>query len=168
MTGCTRGTNSTTAVSHSSGVAVREATVTRFNTTDFTSLTFEVLSTATNSFTIKMAITETGTGMSAAGGASINPYEEIGPTIQTYGYGWGTGTWSRSTWGSGTTTSSLILDPGSWSLDNFGQQLIATVKDGKTFVWNPGLSNPLEQRAVIMSGAPTATRLTTTLSLIHI
>ena len=162
LTGCTRGTNSTTAASHLSGAAVREATITRYNTTDFTSFTFEVLSTATNSFTIKMTTTETGTGMSAAGGASINPYEEIGPTIQTYGYGWGTGTWSRSTWGSGTTTSSLILDPGSWSLDNFGEQLIATVKDGKTFVWNPGLSNPLEQRAVIMTGAPTATRLTIT------
>jgi len=162
LTGCTRGTNSTSAESHSSGAAVREATVTRYNTTDFTSLTFEVLSTATNSFTIQMATTETGTGMSAAGGASINPYEEIGPTIQTYGYGWGTGTWSRLTWGSGTTTSSLILDPGSWSLDNFGEQLIATIKDGKTFVWNPGASNPLEQRATIMTGAPTATRLTIT------
>jgi hypothetical protein len=162
LTGCTRGTNSTTAASHSSGAAVREATVTRYNTTDFTSLTFEVLSTATNSFTIKMATTETGTGMSAAGGASINPYEEIGPTIQTYGYGWGTSTWGRGTWGSATTSSSVILDPGSWSLDNFGEQLIATIKDGKTFVWNPGVSNPLEQRAVIMSGAPTATRLTIT------
>ena len=162
LTGCTRGTNSTTAAAHSSGTAVREATVTRYNTTDFTSLTFEVLSTATNSFTIKMATTETGTGMSAAGGASINPYEEIGPTIQTYGYGWGTSTWGRGTWGSATTSSSVILDPGSWSLDNFGEQLIATIKDGKTFVWNPGVSNPLEQRAVIMSGAPTATRLTIT------
>jgi len=162
LTGCTRGTNSTTAASHSSGAAVREATVTRYNTTDFTSLTFEVLSTATNSFTIKMATTETGTGMSAAGGASINPYEEIGPTIQTYGYGWGTSTWGRGTWGSATTSSSVILDPGSWSLDNFGEQLIATIKDGKTFVWNPGVSNPLEQRAVIMSGAPTASRLTIT------
>jgi len=162
LTGCTRGTNSTTAAAHSSGTAVREATVTRYNTTDFTSLTFEVLSTATNSFTIKMATTETGTGMSAAGGASINPYEEIGPTIQTYGYGWGTSTWGRGTWGSATTSSSVILDPGSWSLDNFGEQLIATVKDGKTFVWNPGISNPLEQRSVIMSGAPTASRLTIT------
>ena len=26
-------------------------------------------------------------------------------------------------------------DPGSWSLDNFGQQLIATIKNGKTFTW---------------------------------
>ena len=162
LTGCTRGTNSTTAVAHIDTTAVREATVTRYNTTDFTTNTFEILTIATNSFTIQMTTTETGTGMAAAGGATINPYEDIGPTIQTYGYGWGTGSWSRLSWGSGTTSSTIILDPGSWSLDNFGEQLIATIKDGKTFTWNPGDSNPLEQRAVIMVGAPTSTRLTIT------
>ena len=137
--------------------------VTGFTVADFEDYTFEILTTPdADTFTIQMVTNESGTGMTAAGSASINPYEEIGPTIQTYGYGWGTGTWSRLTWGSGTTTSSLILDPGSWSLDNFGEQLIATIKDGKTFVWNPGVSNPLEQRATLMAGAPTATRLTIT------
>ena len=136
---------------------------TGFTVANFQDFTYEVLTVPNaNSFTIQMQTNESGTGMTAAGSASINPYEEIGPTIQTYGYGWGTSTWGRGTWGSATTSSSVILDPGSWSLDNFGQQLIATVKDGKTFVWNPGVSNPLEQRAVIMSGAPTATRLTIT------
>ena len=136
---------------------------TGFTVADFQNFTYEVLTAPNaNTFTIQMKSNETGTGMSSAGSASINPYEEIGPTIQTYGYGWGTGTWSRGTWGSGTTSSTVILDPGTWSLDNFGQQLIATVKDGKTFVWNPGVSNPLEQRAVVMTGAPTATRLTIT------
>ena len=134
-----------------------------FIDTDFTSFTFEILSVPdADSFTIQMQTTETGTPMSSTGSASINPYEEIGPTIQTYGYGWGTGSWSRLTWGSGTTSSSIILDPGSWSLDNFGEQLIATIKDGKTFTWNPGVSNPLDQRASIMVGAPTASRLTIT------
>jgi hypothetical protein len=136
---------------------------TGFTVANFQDFTYEVLTVPNaNSFTIQMKTNESGTGMTAAGSASINPYEEIGPTIQTYGYGWGTGTWSRGTWGSATTSSTVVLDPGSWSLDNFGEQLIATIKDGKTFVWNPGVSNPLEQRAVIMSGAPTATRLTIT------
>jgi len=136
---------------------------TGFTVANFQDFTYEVLTVPNaNSFTIQMKTNESGSGMTAAGSASINPYEEIGPTIQTYGYGWGTSTWSRGTWGSGTTSSTVILDPGSWSLDNFGEQLIATIKDGKTFVWNPGVSNPLEQRAVIMSGAPTATRLTIT------
>ena len=136
--------------------------VTGFTVADFESYTFEILTIATNSFTVRMKSNESGTGMTAAGSASINPYEEIGPTIQTYGYGWGTGNWSRLAWGSGTTSSSIILDPGSWSLDNFGEQLIATIKDGKTFTWNPGVSNPLDQRSTIMVGAPTSSRLTIT------
>jgi len=134
---------------------------TGFTVANFQDFTYEILTVPTTStFTIQMKSNETGTGMSTAGVATINPYEEIGPTIQTYGYGWGTSTWGRLTWGSGSTTSSVVLDPGTWSLDNFGQQLIATVKDGKTFVWNPGVSNPLDVRAAVMSNAPTATRLT--------
>jgi len=160
LTGCTRGTNGTTAVAHADTTAVRQSTVTRYNTTDFTDLVFEILTVATNSFTITMPTTETGTGMSSAGGASINPYEEIGPTIQTYGYGWGTSTWGTVGWGNQTTSSQVVLDPGSWSLDNFGQVLIATIKDGKTFTWNAGAASPLQTRATIMTNAPTASRLT--------
>ena len=134
---------------------------TSFTVADFQNFTFEILTVPTTStFTVQMKSNETGTAMSNSGGGLVNPYEEIGPTIQTYGYGWGTSTWGRLTWGSGSTTSSVVLDPGTWSLDNFGQQLIATVKDGKTFVWNPGVSNPLDVRAAVMSNAPTATRLT--------
>jgi hypothetical protein len=138
---------------------------TSFTTDDFTTNTFEVITVPTsNTFTITMPSTETGTGMTAAGGATINPYVSIGPTIQTYGYGWGTGVWDDSDFGWGEDTSSteegIVLDPASWSLDNFGQILVATIKDGETFIWNPGVSNPLDNRATIMSGAPTASRLT--------
>jgi hypothetical protein len=129
---------------------------------DFTSFTFEILTTPNaDSFTIQIQTTETGTPMSSTGSATINPYEEIGPTIQTYGYGWGTDTWGSDTWGTGSTSPSVILDPGNWSLDNFGQQLIATIKDSKTFVWDPGTTSPLlTTRATIMTGAPTASRST--------
>jgi len=133
-----------------------------FVAADFENYTFEILTVPTvDTFTIEMKNNETGTDMSASGSATINPYEEVGPTIQTYGYGWGTDTWGSSTWGTGSTSSTVILDPGNWSLDNFGQQLIATVKDSKTFVWDPGTTSPLlTTRATVMSGAPTATRLT--------
>jgi len=132
-----------------------------YATSDFEDNAFEISNVTTNTFDITMPSNSAAT-TSASGSATIDPYVEIGPTIQTYGYGWGTGTWGRLTWGSGTTSSSIILDPGSWSLDNFGEQLIATIKDGKTFVWDPGLSNPLERRATLMTGAPTASRLTIT------
>ena len=133
---------------------------TGYTVADFETNPFEVLTSTANTFTITMPSSESGTGMTAAGSADIQTYITIGPINQTYGYGWGTSTWGTVAWGIGSTNSTVILDPGSWSLDNFGQQLIATVKDGETFTWNPGASNPLQNRAVIMSGAPTATRLT--------
>jgi len=138
---------------------------TSFTTADFTTNTFEVITVpTTDTFTITMPSNETGTGMTAAGSATINPYISIGPTIQTYGYGWGTGVWDDSDFGWGEDTSGteegIVLDPGSWSLDNFGQILVATIKDGETFTWNPGVSNPLDNRATVMTGAPTASRLT--------
>jgi hypothetical protein len=124
---------------------------------DFETNTFQVV-TAPNAdtFTITMAAAATAT-TSASGSADINPYATVGPLSQTYGYGWGTGSWSRGTWGSASTTSSVVLDPGSWSLDNFGQILIATVKNGKTFKWSPLNADPsaLTTRATVVSGAPT-------------
>ena len=134
---------------------------TGYTSTDFELNTFEISNVTANTFEITMPTASTAS-TSAAGSGIINPYVEIGPTIQTYGYGWGTSTWGTVGWGNPTTSSQVILDPGSWSLDNFGQQLIATIKDGKTWVWDAGLSNPLERRAVIMTGAPTASRLTIT------
>tara|TARA_B000000609_G_C24181156_1_gene358543 strand:- start:423 stop:2591 length:2169 start_codon:yes stop_codon:yes gene_type:complete len=64
-------------------------------------------------------------------------------------------------WGQATTTSTVVLDPASWSLDNFGQQLIATNKNGKTFSWNPiaANTNALNTRATVINGAPTASVL---------
>ena len=63
-------------------------------------------------------------------------------------------------WGNQSLTSTVTLDPGLWSLDNFGQILIATIHNGKTFTWNAGAVNPKANRATIMTGAPTASRLT--------
>jgi hypothetical protein len=117
-------------------------------------------------FTVQAASVETGSGMTAAGAVTVNPYVQVGPTTQTTGFGWGTSTWSTSTWGTARTTSSVILDPGNWSLDNFGQVLVATIFDGKTFTWNAGASNPRSQRASLTTSGfatgnnPTATRFT--------
>jgi hypothetical protein len=94
-----------------------------------------------------MSAVESGTGMTAAGSASIDPYENVGPTFQTTGYGWGTYQWNTGTWGTARTVSDVTLDPGIWSLDNFGEVLVATVHNGKTFTWNAGATNPRTIRA---------------------
>jgi len=126
---------------------------------DFTGNTFEILNKTANTFQITMPTNSAGAS-SGTGSAQIDPYEVVGPTFQTAGLGWGTSTWGSSTWGTASATSAVTLDPGLWSLDNFGQILVATIHNGKTFTWNAGAANPRTIRATVMSGAPTKTRLT--------
>ena len=127
--------------------------------TDFENNSFEVLNSSSNSFDITMPSNSAGT-TSGTGSAEILPYVVVGPTFQTAGYGWGTYQFGKEAWGTERTTSNVILDPGNWSLDNFGQILVATIRDGKTFTWDAGASNPRTIRATVMSGAPTKSRLT--------
>jgi len=124
---------------------------------DFETNTFEVISVPdADTFTVTMASAATAT-TSASGAATVNPYIKPGPVDQTYGYGWGTDTWSSGEWGEASGTSNVVLDPASWSLDHFGQKLIATIKNGKTFEWDPITAVPaaLSTRATEVSGAPT-------------
>jgi hypothetical protein len=130
-----------------------------YATADFTGNTFEVLNKTANTFEITMP-SNSAASTSGTGSAQIDPYEIVGPTFQTAGFGWGTDTWSSGTWGTASATSNVILDPGLWSLDNFGQILTATIHNGKTFTWNAGAATPRANRAVVMANAPTKTILT--------
>jgi len=126
---------------------------------DFDNILFEVqLAPTTSTFTIKMPTNESGSGTTNNGTLDLKAYFKVGPLQQSFGYGWSTGLWGASTWGTARTTSNVVLDPGSWSLDNFGQVLIATIKNGATFSWNP--SGGLTTRAAVISGAPTKSVMT--------
>ena len=136
-----------------------------YSTADFTGNTFEVLNSQSGTFQITMPSNSAGAS-SATGAATINPYVTIGPPVQTPGYGWGTSTWGASTWNTPRSTSNVILDPGQWSLDNFGEVLIATIHNGKTFTWNAGATSARTVRASTStsgfstSANPTASRFT--------
>jgi hypothetical protein len=58
------------------------------------------------------------------------------------------------------TSGDIVTAPGLWSLDNFGNKLIATINGGESFEWD---SNPIganSTRATIITGAPTASAFT--------
>ena len=50
----------------------------------------------------------------------------------------------------------IITAPGLWSLDNFGNKLIATINGGESFEWDSNPTTANATRATIISGAPTA------------
>jgi hypothetical protein len=208
--------------------------VTTYTTSDFTTNLFEVQTTPTSgTFTITMLTNEAGTGMTAQGSTTTNPYYNFGPFGQSYGYGFGTANWggfsstvtqnqlngsidnSQATitvdsttgfpasgtilidselityasknstqfltcvrgvegttaashndnakvydadtfvgWGQSSSVQTPIrLDPASWSLDNFGEILIATMHNGPTFIWDP-TNTGLGGRATINTNMP--------------
>ena len=79
--------------------------------------------------------------------------------------------------GSAVEASTVTLEPGLWSLNSFGEVLVATILNGKTFTWNAGGANATGVRASTTTSGfettnnPTATRTTlispTTRHLIH-
>jgi len=134
---------------------------TSFTSANFTTNTFEIQTVpTTGTFTITMPVSESGTGVTAGGTITTTPYVTIGPVLSTFGYGWGAGQWGISTWGTARTTSNTDIDAGSWSLDNFGERLIATIKNGSTYKWDPNAGAGVSTRATVITGNPTATVLT--------
>jgi len=211
---------------------------------DFEDKLFEVQSVpSATSFTILSS----SSGSTATGGSTtVKFYYIIGPVKQTYGYGWGTNTWSgqnnpvtsntlngslgndsfgtggspstivtltdttgftasgkilvdselitytgitgnnltgitRGTngtptashsngatvydastwvgWGSASTSSNIVIEPGQWRLINYGENLIALIHNKRMFQWEPSIPN-LQVRAVAITGTevPTESR----------
>jgi hypothetical protein len=50
----------------------------------------------------------------------------------------------------------IVTAPGLWSLDNFGNKLIATISGGETFEWDSDPTTANATRATILANAPTA------------
>jgi len=144
-----------------SSVTTPGSPTTSFTAANFTTNTFEVKTVpTTGTFTITMPVTETGTGVTAGGTITTNPYVTVGPVSSTFGYGWGAGTFGLSTWNTPRSVSNTDIEVGSWSLDNFGEILIATIKNGSTFEWDPNAGAGVSTRATIIANNPTATVLT--------
>ena len=60
-------------------------------------------------------------------------------------------------WGE-AASGDYVIDPGLWSLDSFGKKLIALIHNGPIFEWDADATNATQNRATIISGAPTASR----------
>jgi hypothetical protein len=67
-------------------------------------------------------------------------------------------------WGAAVAASTVTLEPGLWSLDNFGDVLLATIANGKTYTWDASIAARFTTRAsttttdYLTSSAPTASR----------
>jgi len=119
---------------------------------------FEVTSVVnTSAYTVTH--TSTASGSTAGGGGTGNAEYQInpGPAFSTAAYGWGTDGYGLGGWGEPSTVSNVTLEARQWSLDNFGEDLIATQLNGGTYRWDTSVGT--STRAAIVANAPTTSRL---------
>jgi len=157
-----------TAGTGGSGTAVTVVSTTGFDAAGTILVENELITYTSKSSTQFLGITR-GTNGTATAGTSNGQAHSDGSVTQNATLFAG--------FGSAVQASSVTLEPGLWSLSNFGEVLVATIANGKTFTWNAGAANPTGNRAATNTSGfettnnPTATRVTlispTTRHLIH-
>jgi hypothetical protein len=98
----------------------------------------------TSGATVTANSSDSGNGGSSVVGAyQIN----VGLDVFVDGTGWGAGAWGSGTWGSSSALSSLN-QLRLWSLDSFGEDLIANVRAGRIYYWDTSAKTLGTDRAV--------------------
>lgn len=94
--------------------------------------TFTISAKDTSGNTVTANSSDSGNG----GGSTVGAYQiSVGLDVYVDGSGWSVGLWGGGTWGS---TSALAPNNQLriWSLDNFGEDLIANVRAGGVYYWD--------------------------------
>ena len=98
------------------------------------------------------------TGISTSNELTGVTREVRGTTAASHGAGdTVTSTTNFVAWGE-AASGDLVLEPGMWSLDNFGDKAICLIHDSAVFSWDSAATNAETTRATIITGAPTASR----------
>ena len=101
----------------------------------------------TDGATVTANSSDSGNGGSSVVGAyQIN----VGLDVYVDGAGFGSGTWGAGTWGSSSALSSLN-QLRLWSMDSFGEDLIANVRSGGIYYWDTSAKTLGTDRAVNIS-----------------
>jgi hypothetical protein len=160
--------NADTAGTGGSGTAVTVDSTTGFDSAGTILVESELITYTSKSSTQFLGITR-GTNGTATAGTSNGQAHSTNTVVQN--------ATDFTGFGSAVQASTVTLEPGLWSLSNFGEVLVATIANGKTFTWNAGAANPTGVRASTSTSGfattnnPTATRVTlispTTRHLIH-
>jgi len=160
--------NADTAGTGGSGTAVTVDSTTDFPSAGTIAIASELITYTSKNSTQFLGITR-GTNGTATAGTSNGQAHSTNAVVQN--------ATDFTGFGSAVEASTVTLEPGLWSLNSFGQVLVATILNGKTFTWNAGIAARFTTRAstttttFLTTNNPTATRTTlispTTRHLIH-
>ena len=158
-----------TAGTGGSGTAVTVVSTTNFPSAGTIAIANELITYTSKNSTQFLGITRGAKG-TATTGTSNGQAHSTAATV--------TNATEFSGWGDAVDAATVTLEPGLWSLSNFGDVLVATIANGKTFTWDSSIAARLTTRASTTTSGfqttnnPTATRVTlispTTRHLIHL
>lgn len=112
----------------------------------------------TNTYTILHTSAATST-VTASGGVGSYEYDiPSGSSTSIALFGFGAGQYGAETWGTARTESTTVISLAlrTWSLDAWGEDLIASPSDGSIYVWDK--TNGNATRALIIANAPITNR----------
>lgn len=121
----------------------------------------------TNSYSIEVSAAATSTVASGGGTAVdikylIGKQDGLGQQSADPALGWNVGSWGSGTWGTAraTSESDVKLENSQWSLNLWGEDLIATARNGQIYYWD--VNNGETTRATLVSAESDATSVPTT------
>tara|TARA_R110000850_G_scaffold37650_1_gene99117 strand:- start:118 stop:1974 length:1857 start_codon:yes stop_codon:yes gene_type:complete len=90
-----------------------------------------------NSYTITATATANSSDTGNGGSSVVGRYQiNTGLDSAASGSGWSAGTWSRGTWSSAADVSIPGAQLRLWSMDNFGEDLLANARGGGIYYWD--------------------------------
>ena len=113
---------------------------------------YEVVTAATDSYTIAHAATASGTVAGGGGSVDFIYLIPVGLVDGRAAGGWGAGGWGEGPW-NWPRPASLSLDPRIWTLDNWGEELVGNPIGLGLYRWRPVDGNGT--RATAIPNAPT-------------
>lgn len=95
-----------------------------------------LVNTVTDADHYTVLATTTANASSSGGGAGVTySYEiAIGVELGAYSYGYGIGGYGLGTYGTARSASTISIEPRVWSLDHFGQFLVASYNGGSIYL----------------------------------
>ena len=133
---------------------------------------YQVTVLTVNTYTITVPSAATSTVSAGGGNAVVIKYlvgisGGLGAQSSDPALGWGVGGWGLEGWGQprSASASDVSLDNSSWNLSLWGEDLIATVRNGAIYYWDTSAGT--NNRAVLVSSlasadsVPTIARVTT-------
>ena len=133
---------------------------------------FQITYIDTNSYSIEVPTAATST---ATGGGTIIDIKYLigiaaglGQQSADPALGWGAGGWGRETWGTprSVTESDVKLENSQWSLNLWGEDLIATVRGGAIYYWDTSVGETTRASLVSAEAGATSVPTTTRVSII--